>query len=642
MLLRMQFLRDGGHLPQQDEKGRKRRKYMKKTGRIAKTVSVLLMGTMVITPLASCSKTMDPENIPKPPVASTDEDGEKISPNSTFNWLGNADATEPATDAARTFRDYDMGLFVGAPDLITAYYSFDDPRNYYSDWPTVGLFFPGEDSYQTAVDAYTTYEQELSSLDPSQLSDAQLRAIKDMCFDFRYSAEAYKHYNYFPQLNPMGGKQMVYPLLTSLIQFESKDDVLRYFVILGDYYTFFTSVFEAEKKRSEMGIGWNDENIDRIIEDCRKMQEDRDTNFMKTTFESRVGALQLPDQETAELIKRNQELLDTVYYPAMEMLIERLPELKGKCNDAPYLAETSEGKAYYEALFHQKTGVELSVEECIDLLQKEIDRIYEEYYPIWKTKGTYFSFGDLDFDEATQWCQRFTQEHYPQISSNELDVYEIPEKFADSIQPARYYSAPIDNYTKHTVWVNSAMVESPQYDMYTLVSHEMYPGHLYQHQYQAENLESKYQVFATSLPYAEGWAQYSERNMLQYAPFDHDQAESSWIASLLYSTYISARLSIGVEYEGWDYERCKSYIKKYGQDESVIDEYWSRITAEQCFAVEYAFGYLFTSEILDQAVEELSGICTQEEVIKAYLDLGCAPFEVLKEDMAAFVESKKS
>ena len=80
----------------------------------------------------------------------------------------------------------------------------------------------------------------------------------------------------------------------------------------------------------------------------------------------------------------------------------------------------------------------------------------------------------------------------------------------------------------------------------------------------------------------------------------------------------------------------------YGQEESITEEYWKRLTSEQGYVLEYAFGYLFTSEILDQAIADLDGICTKEEVYKAYLDLGCAPFTVLKEDMEAFVESKKN
>ncbi|MEE3350815.1 MAG: DUF885 family protein [Saccharofermentanaceae bacterium] len=609
---------------------------MRRSGKYIRSLAMISAGAILCAPLTSCSSG-GRDKVARPPVASTDENGNVISGNQWGDRPSDDD-----TEAAKTFRDYDKGLFIGASDLLNAYYAFDDPKNYYSDWPTVGLLFPQSTDYSSAASTYEMLEDTLSSLDPAELSDAQNRAIKDMCFDFKYMSEMYKHYLYIPQLNPMGGKHVVYPLLASLIPFETKDDVDRYFTIIGDFKDFFTRAFEAEELRSSIGIGYNDESIDRIIQDCFKMKKDHDTNFMKTTFDERVKKLGLSDRETEELINKNQELLDLYYFPAMEMLIEKLPELKGKCNDAPYLAETADGKAYYEALFARKTGTDMPVEEAKELLQKRIDEIYEEYMPQWKVKGSYFAFGDLEFDEASEWCKRFTEEHFPAISDHDVEVYPVPRQLYDSIQPARYYPSPIDNYTRHTVWINNALLDDPQYDMFTLVSHEMYPGHLYQHQYQAENLESKYQVFAMSEPYAEGWAQYSETIMIQYAPFDRKQAKLSVMASIFFSTYIAARLSIGVEYEGWDYEDCKTYIMHYGQDGSVIDEYWKRLTAEQGYALEYAFGFLFTSEILDQAIADLDGICTPEEVYKAYLDLGCAPFSVLKEDMAAFVESKKN
>ena len=245
-------------------------------------------------------------------------------------------------------------------------------------------------------------------------------------------------------------------------------------------------------------------------------EKDHDTNFMRTSFEERIDNLDISESRKKELRQKNLELLDLYYYPAMEMLIEKLPELKGKCNDKTFLAATDEGKAYYEALFRSKTGVDMSVEECTELLQQKIDEIYDEYMPQWKKKGSYFAFGDLDFDQATEWCRRFTEENLPEVSDHDVEVYEIPRQLYDSIQPARYYPSPIDNFTQHTVWLNVAMLDDPNYDMFTLVSHEMYPGHLYQHQYQAENLESRYQVFAMSEPYAEGWAQYSEKLMLSY------------------------------------------------------------------------------------------------------------------------------
>lgn len=602
-------------------------------------LGMLLLAGILSAPLSACSRTMDPKSIAKPPVATTNERGQKDP--DKVDWGALETEPEELTEAAKTLRDLDMGYFVGAPDILNAYYMFDNPQKYYSDWPTVGLHFPTDEEYNSSPAAYKDIISLIEGLDQSQLDESQIREVKDMLFDFTAYEKLYENWIYAPQLNPMGGKQMTYPLLTSLIQFQSKADVERYFLILGDYYTFFSRAVEVEKMRSEKGIGWNDENLDRIIADCQRMQENRDTHFLKTTFESRLGALHLSDQETADYMKKNQELLDTVYFPTMEMLIEKLQELKGLCNDEPYLAETVEGKAYYEALFAFRSGVSYTVDECKDMLQAEIDRIYEEYEPRWRSSGSYFAFGNLSFEEACEWCQRFMQDHFPQIQSNSVSIYEIPSEFSDSIQPARYYTSPIDNVTKHSVWINKGLVDNPEYDMFTLVAHEMYPGHLFQHQYQAEILNNKYQVFATGVPYAEGWAQYAERLMIRYAPFDQVQADNAWTASILYSSYIAARLSIGVEYEGWDYDRCLTYLEKYGQDKEVLDQYWKNLTATQCYGVEYAFGFYFTDKILQNAVKELDGICTEDEVIEAYLALGCAPFEVLEEDMEAFIRSKK-
>ncbi|MBR5975820.1 MAG: DUF885 family protein [Clostridiales bacterium] len=617
-----------------------RRNIKDSTPALCRLAALLSVGALLLMPLSGCSSTMDPNNIPKPPVATTNAQGE--TEQGLMNW-GNVDnPDEDLTEAARKLRDYDMGVFAGASDILNAFYSFDVPENYYTAWPTQGLYFPEEDAYQNASQAYAEYGKIIADLDRSELTEEQIRVVEYMCYDFKYMSEMYRYPLYVPQLYPMGGKQIVYPLLTSLIPFRSKEDVERYLLILGDYYTFFEKAVDAEKKRSEAGVGWNDENLDRIIEDCAKMQDNRDSHFMKTTFETRLESLDLSEQEKEDYKKRNQELLDTVYFPTMEMLIERLTELKGMCNDGPYLAETADGKAYYEALFHQKTGVEMSVSECTELLEQEIAALYDEYLPRWKQNGSYFSFGDLSIDDAIEWCKRFSAQHFPEIRDNEVTIYDVPVEFAESMQPASYYLSPIDNYTKHTVWVNRGMVDAPNYDMFTLVSHEMYPGHLYQHQYQAEHLWSKYQVFATSEPYAEGWAQYAEWTMIHYAPFDQEQAENAWKASLLFSSFIPARLSIGVEYEGWTREDCDTYLAHFGQDSAdVQEEYWKRVTGEQCYGLEYAFGYIFTAQILDKAVSELDGICTKDDVMKAYLDLGCAPFAVLSEDMDKYVAQMK-
>lgn len=605
-----------------------------------KTSVLILVLSMAIGPLTGCNTKNDIDKVAKPPRATTNEQGQ-VDPN-YIDWNKiNGNSDEELTDDELTLQEIDLGYFVGSADILNTYYTFDNPTNYYSEWPTAGLYMASEYDYQQAIVYYQMVIAELEKMDLNQMDPNEARLVKYMLFDFKANAELCQYSMYTPILNPTGGRQISYPLMTSLIQFRTEEDVERYFKILEDYYSYFEAAVNLEKARSEAGIGWNDEGLDRIIADCAYMAENRDNHFLKTTFEERLEALDLKSSDKEKYIMRNENLLDTVFFPTMEMMCTRLEELKGMCNDEPFLASTEEGKKYYESLFQIRAGSGRSVEESIEILQQQIDQLYNEYYPRWEEKGIKYDFSHLSFEDACKWCERYTRENFPQISDNEVSVFEIPKEFAQSMQPACYMTSPIDHVSKHSVWLNTGLVDSPDYDMYTLVSHEMYPGHLYQHQYQYEELDNKYQVFATSIAYAEGWAEYSEWIMLHYAPFNIELAENNWKFRQLFNVLVSARLSIGVEYEGWSYEECLGYVTKYGQGQEYLDSFWSNMSSTQCYCVEYAFGYIYTSEIIEHAIAELDGICTPEEIYWAYLNLGCAPFEVLEVDMQAFIDEKK-
>ncbi len=603
------------------------------------TGAIILALSLVMGQLVGCSRN-DKNKVAKPPRATTNDLGQKDPNYIDWNKIREHSADQ-MTDDEILLQQIDLGYFVGSSDILNAYYSFDDPTNYYSEWPKDGLYMASGTDYQQASAYYQMVIDELEKLDLTQMDASQERLVEYMIFEMKESITICKYYDYAPVLNPTGGNQIAYPLMTSLIQFRSKDDVERYFKILEDYYDYFEAAVTLEQSRSQKGIGWNDAGLDQIIADCNYMAENRDNHFLKTTFEERLEALDLSKSEKEEYIERNEELLETVFFPAMEMLATRLEGLKGMCNDEPYLASTEDGKAYYESLFHLRSGVDCTVEEGIALLQSEIDHIYNEYTPRWNERGVQYNFNHLTFEDACKWCERFTKENFQPISDNEVSVYEVPKEFAQSMQPACYMTSPIDHVSKHSVWLNTGLVDSPDYDMYTLVAHEMYPGHLYQHQYQYEVLDNKYQVFATSIAYAEGWADYSEWIMIHYAPFDIELAENNWKFRQLFNVLVAARLSIGVEYEGWSYEECLGYVTQYGQGKEYLDSFWRNMASTQCFGVEYAFGYIYTSNIIEHAISELDGICTPEEVYQAYLNMGCAPFDVLEADMQAFIDEKK-
>ena len=57
------------------------------------------------------------------------------------------------------------------------------------------------------------------------------------------------------------------------------------------------------------------------------------------------------------------------FFPAFEMIKREMESLKGKCNNTPSLNNSAEGKKYYTALLHTKTGMEITPDEGIKILQ---------------------------------------------------------------------------------------------------------------------------------------------------------------------------------------------------------------------------------------------------------------------------------
>ena len=65
-----------------------RRNIKDSTPALCRLAALLSVGALLLMPLAGCSNTMDPNNIPKPPVATTNAQGE--TEQGLMNW-GNVD-----------------------------------------------------------------------------------------------------------------------------------------------------------------------------------------------------------------------------------------------------------------------------------------------------------------------------------------------------------------------------------------------------------------------------------------------------------------------------------------------------------------------------------------------------------------------
>ena len=84
-------------------------------------------------------------------------------------------SSQGAQTDSKKLHDFDLSYFVGGSDILTSYYTYDNPKNFYTDWPTEGLHFASDEDYKKASDSCRQCIDYLEELDRNNLSDNEIR-----------------------------------------------------------------------------------------------------------------------------------------------------------------------------------------------------------------------------------------------------------------------------------------------------------------------------------------------------------------------------------------------------------------------------------------------------------------------------------
>ena len=180
------------------------------------------------------------------------------------------------------------------------------------------------------------------------------------------------------------------------------------------------------------------------------------------------------------------------------------------------------------------------------------------------------------------------------------------------------------------IYINDGYISSDIY-AFTTLAHEGYPGHLYQtvmtYTYDYPNVRS----ILNYAGFVEGWATYIEMMSYDYAGLDEDVAAFlSHNQAATLSLYASA--DIGLHYYGWTTEEMKEFWSGYGiTNEAVINEITQLIFSEPGNYLKYYIGYIEFLELKGYAKELFGLDYSDKQFHQAILDIGPAPFSILKE-----------
>lgn len=530
--------------------------------------------------------------------------------------------------------------------MLTLHYSLADPekKNIARPAPTLGTV-----SYDNTASIHQCQEylKKLLSFSYSDLS-RENRLTSDMLLLYFHTSEASLQ-NGFPEeiLSPTLGIQAQLPVLLAEYAFYKEQDISDYLNILVSIEPYFESILQYEQERAHQGYFMSDTTLDRILEQCREFVKDPENNYMLDVFSRKLKEYgKFTDSEQNELMKRHKEILLNKVIPAYEKLIIGLNALRGSGKNPMGLTYYKKGQKHYEYLLQTETG-------CYDSVKKIQQRLYEQLADdtariqmMLKEQPSLLQKMNAETDldtfqpaKALQILQKKSEKDFPVLPETvSPDIRYVHKSMEAYSSPAFYLTPPLDTGSPNVIYINPSS-QTSNLELFTTLSHEGFPGHLYQTVYFGSCDPDDIRYLITSNGYVEGWATYVESYGYQYAADYLDDPAASDLTALAWmnrsiNLCIYSLMDIGIHYHGWTPDAAASFLKNFGiTDTSVVQEIYQYIVETPGNYLKYYLGYLNFLDLRQKWQDTLGEHFDLKKFHQKILETGPVSFPVLQKYM---------
>lgn len=526
---------------------------------------------------------------------------------------------------------------------LNLHYTLKDPSSYgITDYPvTFGHITTASDNAKTLKQT----QKKIHSFSRDQLPLKQ-QFTYDLLTDYLTLQQKLCQYqNYEEPLIPSNGIQSELPVLLVEYAFHTPGDVDDYLELLSQTDDYFEELLDFEKEKAAAGLFMSDANCDQVISECEEFISDSKNHYLITTFSDKIAAVDgLSEKEIRHYEKTNAKIVQNSVFPAYRSLIDGLTELMGSGNNDWGVCYYPDGKSYYELLVYSDTGdhddmktIQRKIETqrtddiraCADLIQKNPDILQ---------KCSAQTLSQTDPIQILESLKQSMQNDFPMPPDAGYDVHYVDQSLQDYLAPAFYITAPIDDYSNNSIYINNAKGNSG-ISAFTTLAHEGYPGHLYQTIMSYSSGMEPVRSLLNYPGYVEGWATYVEMMSYRYAGLDTDTADLLMHnQSATLSLYASS--DIGIHYDGWTAPDMYKFWETYGiTDHDAIDEITGLIVSDPGNYLKYYVGYLNFLALRENIQSSYGDSCSLTDFHKTLLTMGPAPFSLLDSYFDSYFKS---
>ncbi len=459
---------------------------------------------------------------------------------------------------------------------------------------------------------------------------------------------------YFEIFNQGMGLHVSLPYALAEYVFYDEQDVEDYLTLLQDLDAYYRSALDWERQKAEEGLFISDESLDAVLEECRVYLWDGEEDFfLRESFRERLEELEgLTEAEIRSYMERHDKILKEDFTAAYRNLIDGLEELRGSGTNDKGLYYYPRGKEYYEYLIECNIGMTYeSVEELFEVIHQDVLDILEEVRDILYGEGKEGVLEEVTRkrevtetpEEMLEDLRRRILEDFPNAEGSDYRIKKVTPSMEDVTSPAFYMIPPLDRYDRNVIYLNDKTLKEQSYNVYSVLAHEGFPGHLYQNLLYHGNPHSRLRAVMQYTGYSEGWGTYAELYSYRWMEEQSEDArEANYLMARLNLAY-AAYLDIAIHYYGWDETEVQKFCQEWmGIDsKEAVDSLYDYIIGNPAGYLDYYVGYLEILKLRDRAQEALGDRYQTKAFHQFVMEFGPAPFTVIRPYLEEWIEGQR-
>ncbi len=526
-------------------------------------------------------------------------------------------------------------------DYSTLHYTVKDYKALGIEKPDAVLDTVDLEDYTDAVEDADESIAELKKFDYETLSDSQ-KTDYDIYLDY---LTKYKALNEYPMLDfyfspSTGIFDNLMTVFTEFVIYE-KEDIEDYLSYLGSVKAYVESALEFTKTQAAEGYFMTDTALDQTLSSMEKFTEKKEDNALIVIFNENIDAYEgLSDAEKEDYKTRNKEIVLNSYIPAFENAAEVLETLRSSRSIDGGLYNYKDGKEYYEALVQYKTSSSLSVQEVSDLANTFLKDVINRYVKLLSSNK------NIEDQYSSETVEQTTPDEvlsflskqladYPQGPDVTYTISSLDPSVADDAVTAYYVGAPLDDYSHNVIKVNDSNISDAN-SSYETLAHEGYPGHLYQMTWFQSTNPRHIRAALSHIGYTEGWAMYTEIASYGYSSLSEDVQEMHILETEL-GYVMDAQIDLLVNGLGYSVEEVSDWMDDIGLNSDAASYYVDFVLEYPGQLLPYGIGLIRFENLKSTAEEQMQGSFDLKEFNTVLLTNGDRPFEMVEEDVNAYI-----